>query len=841
MKRIVLAVFLATLFFTSFVISGTVFAVGSGELSITEATERLPEVVSCPPDLDVNQPAREVMQIIDDVYHLWKEYDLDEGESFCIVLEKPEQRRLSAQEANQLLEKSKQWMRPASLSDKGYSLEQDDPRLSGSPLPSHLHNTVLPQDLESLGVIGEDNRVRLALDTMRTIPFRNIGYISMVFPGTPWYQSHRGTGFLVAPYTVLTNAHNVYNQERGGYIDSLEFAPGQYHISGGPFERTRRPFGSINAVNWEAEPEYINNWAEERSRLHHGFDYAAVFINKRFRDHHPTYMPLVFNVSPTEIITSGYPSVAQGEDTTSQWEAKGEVLEVLPRLIEHNADATRGQSGSPIWEDLGGGSIRVIALVSGKGDGFNVGPRLVSSNRSLIGNWMQWRPLTSPKHLEEVSDSLIPFRWEEVAGADRYQLQIRTTEDNKIYRNPIVGNQTQRFIGGFPQDGTEYRWRVRAGYPSWHPWNWSEWSDYIRFTSAKTVPDSPTITYPSHFARLDDENIAFRWSPVEGAKSYQLQIRHVSDHSLYRNPTIQGGENTQRFIHNFPLDGTEYRWRVRAGNDAGWGDWSGYRRFRSIPATTLGTPDLLNPRPFSYQSNSSIPFRWSWVRGATRYQLQIRDASDHSLYRNPIVLGGDSTQRFIHNFPLDGTDYRWRVRAGNGNGWGEWSGYNRFVTMDTRPARGGIRVELRWTKPPSSNVDLDLHFIRPGGSMWRIPDDCYFGNMNPTWGTNPGNNPTLDRDDLVGPGPETITLPAPPYSGAYRVVVHHYSGATPTTATVRIWLRDRLVHTSSRQMTERRQVWHVANINWPAATVTPVNTILDTALLNEEERIEKEN
>jgi len=144
-----------------------------------------------------------------------------------------------------------------------------------------------------------------------------------------------------------------------------------------------------------------------------------------------------------------------------------------------------------------------------------------------------------------------------------------------------------------------------------------------------------------------------------------------------------------------------------------------------------------------------------------------------------------------------------------------------------------LRIELIWDT--GNNTDLDLHFIRPDGT-YNDPDDpieppdpigdCFFGNPNPDWGL-PGvgsDNASLDRDDIDGFGPETITLMQPYEVGVYGLLVNYYSDngtGFSATATVRIYIHEILVATFSRSMVVD-DIWDCATIDWPSGIVTEI-------------------
>lgn len=97
-----------------------------------------------------------------------------------------------------------------------------------------------------------------------------------------------------------------------------------------------------------------------------------------------------------------------------------------------------------------------------------------------------------------------------------------------------------------------------------------------------------------------------------------------------------------------------------------------------------------------------------------------------------------------------------------------------FFTAELRE-NADLTVRLDWAKL-SGNTDIDLHVTDPYGS-----EVAYYNPTVPSGGW-------LDRDDVVGPGPEHITWSNAP-SGAYLIQVHYFgseSGAiTSYTVTIR--------------------------------------------------------
>src|SRR5690606_12334778 len=152
-----------------------------------------------------------------------------------------------------------------------------------------------------------------------------------------------------------------------------------------------------------------------------------------------------------------------------------------------------------------------------------------------------------------------------------------------------------------------------------------------------------------------------------------------------------------------------------------------------------------------------------------------------------------------------------------------------------------ILVELTWTTPgdpdetdtgEGTGSDLDLHFahhnaVGPDLDGDGFPDpwldqdwDVFWFNPNPNWGSlNPAvdDNPSLDRDDTDGGGPENISIGIPEDGVSYTIGVHHWNdwGFGPADATVRVFHYADLVYEVTRPAMNPRDMWCVGFIHWP--------------------------
>ena len=144
------------------------------------------------------------------------------------------------------------------------------------------------------------------------------------------------------------------------------------------------------------------------------------------------------------------------------------------------------------------------------------------------------------------------------------------------------------------------------------------------------------------------------------------------------------------------------------------------------------------------------------------------------------------------------------------------------ITASTEPpppALTDIAVTLTWSR---TGADVDLHVIRPGGTFFERPSDCCYCNPNPEWGVvgQPQDNPFLDRDDLVGPGPEKFNL-SEAETGEYQVVAHFFSDTqnSPVDVTLEVSVRGTVVATRTDTMSANER-WVAGFVDFNATTNT---------------------
>ena len=168
------------------------------------------------------------------------------------------------------------------------------------------------------------------------------------------------------------------------------------------------------------------------------------------------------------------------------------------------------------------------------------------------------------------------------------------------------------------------------------------------------------------------------------------------------------------------------------------------------------------------------------------------------------------------------------------------------------PCSNDIHCELYWDTPndanqfdegPDAGTDMDFHFAHPYATGPDIdedgnPDpwfdltyDCFWYNPNPNWDDpdpNVPDDPSLDRNDTDGAGPENIYLKMPVDGRTYRIGVHYmddhgYGSSYPT---VKCWIAGQTVYEKNLKELgvpmNTCDMWDVATIDWPSGQVKSV-------------------
>ncbi len=173
---------------------------------------------------------------------------------------------------------------------------------------------------------------------------------------------------------------------------------------------------------------------------------------------------------------------------------------------------------------------------------------------------------------EIVEGRVVEFRWHPVAGAVRYVLTAINVNNPSDVKRAVITDGTSVSIGNFPNDGSEYRWRIRP-ISAAGPGRWSN----FRFFSSGTL-DAPGIVYPSRGQTVPGNEITFEWEEVNGALRYIFILLDGDGNRVpgarASLPARDGLSYTPNLPGVFTEEGEEFVWRMRAWNRGGLGDLS---------------------------------------------------------------------------------------------------------------------------------------------------------------------------------------------------------------------------------------------------------------------------
>lgn len=210
------------------------------------------------------------------------------------------------------------------------------------------------------------------------------------------------------------------------------------------------------------------------------------------------------------------------------------------------------------------------------------------------------------------------------------------------------------------------------------------------------------------------------WTGVTGTGTYHLQVSTNS--SFNSGGLVLSDTAVVDTIWTLPSlsEGTEYYWRVRAKNVAGYGSWSTARTFKTLelPPTSVPRAPLLSaPSLFATGVVLSPTFTWTRPTGASTYQIQVSTATS---FATMITDDSSLVNTSYSGVVLNGsTDYYWRVRARNSFGNGPWSELGGFTTAVTIPPIPKLITPASFATQVNPPVNLTWETV-PAASSYQV-------------------------------------------------------------------------------------------------------------------------
>nr|MDP9475634.1 hypothetical protein [Actinomycetota bacterium] len=304
----------------------------------------------------------------------------------------------------------------------------------------------------------------------------------------------------------------------------------------------------------------------------------------------------------------------------------------------------------------------------------------------------------------------------------------RTVVNRRIEVTPQEAEQGY-FSGTFfaHTPGNSYRARYR------HVDTWGEWSDFsdrAEYT-VSAGPRKPGLTAPLGKVNTLDPSYAGTYSHRDGIASKAVQIRlQNADGTLLLGQSAALAMSGASFavahstISQFPAlaQGRGYRWLARVQDAQNrWSGWSDPAVFstNSVPyvPTALAPSGGLYDRAGVLSATVSDPDG----DGIRAVDFEIKNSTGATLTGYPKTVAGPfaSGNRASLNAALDltlGQSYSWRVRASDGNVYGDWSEFVSFIFANVptstmlAPVFGGLTNSV---SQPSAEYGSG-HFVLEG-------------------------------------------------------------------------------------------------------------------------------
>jgi large repetitive protein len=362
------------------------------------------------------------------------------------------------------------------------------------------------------------------------------------------------------------------------------------------------------------------------------------------------------------------------------------------------------------------------------------------------------------------------------------------------------------------------------------------------FSTPRTAPSTPT----AGTATPGNQQVALTWAePANGGAAiddYQVQYCIMSNCAATWT-LFDEGVSTNLFATVTGLtNGTEYGFRVRAQNAAGWGTWSG--PISATPRTTPGAPTGLTPTP----GNTQVALTWSAPAsngGAAidDYVVQYRTGGGGwSTFPD-----GTSTNLFATVTGLtNGLSYEFQVLAHNvaGNSTPSTSVFSTPATTPGVPqglnaAAGDAQVVLTFAAPASNGgsaiTDYQVQYKESSSGTWLAYSDGAPSAATGRTVTGLTNGVSYDFQvqavNAMGASPWTATVSATPAAPVTMPgIPQNLAGARGNQQVTLTW--DPPADDGGSPILDYAYEWRVAGGSWSSPISPAASGVVVSGLAN---------
>jgi len=191
----------------------------------------------------------------------------------------------------------------------------------------------------------------------------------------------------------------------------------------------------------------------------------------------------------------------------------------------------------------------------------------------------------------------ITFWWDELEGAEKYNLQIVKPDFNSIIQlivdTTIMGNKLDQILAP-----GKYQWRIKGINGG---------GSTVYTTRTLTVDSTTNLTYgtvnsiaPSGLL-TNNTTITFSWTPLYAATYYEINILNSTGTPIHNQSNITATNYTYTFS---PVSGS-YKWQVKAYNAFTFSSYNPVKTF-TIDLTAPAAPYVTHPNNSGSLLNGNV-------------------------------------------------------------------------------------------------------------------------------------------------------------------------------------------------------------------------------------------
>ena len=298
--------------------------------------------------------------------------------------------------------------------------------------------------------------------------------------------------------------------------------------------------------------------------------------------------------------------------------------------------------------------------------------------------------LQTPQNITAASDETsITVNWSSVSGATSYDIEFDGSLISDVYKTSNSGLKSTEFfpittesaISALPTTtesaielttgpaitaaesstvpvtytltgltpNTQHTIKVRAVNES----GTSNWSTLINQSTKFTTGNAPNVS-----GLVKKTAVTVMWNAMDGATSYDIEV----DGTITANVTGTSYNSTGL------TPGSEHKYRVRAQNSSGEGEWSNIFTVSTLPEGPATPTNLV-----ASGNMTSILVTWDKVTGADEYEIEV----------DGVVVNTGTGTSYLQTGLTPDTSHTYRIRTKNISGYSEWSETKTSKTLSS--------------------------------------------------------------------------------------------------------------------------------------------------------------